>query len=190
MRADAPRIPDAAEWRAGSAEDEGRDLNGEDHRAKRASERTRAAKNLVKRPNEKCSVAYALDGGRVRCRQFQPPQRQRDQPYAQRRIRQLPQGQTPLRGAEPPGRGAQTIGDGLDRCGGCHVRKVPGLYAGNPRVPVTRDSDAAGKARRPSRGSAHRGPDRARCCRSPGGMDRPRQSGVERHMIIDTGERT
>lgn len=50
-----------------SAEDERRDLNGEDHRAKRASERARAANDLVKRPNEKCSLAYAVNRGCVRC---------------------------------------------------------------------------------------------------------------------------
>lgn len=132
IRSARSRGRNAAQRRAGSAEDERRELSGEDHRAKRAPERARAANDLVKRPHEQCSVAYAVDRGRVRGRKFEPPQHQRDHPDAQRRVRQLPQGQPPVRGAEPPGGGAQASGDGVGRRGGGHVEKVPSVEGAKP----------------------------------------------------------
>jgi hypothetical protein len=127
-----------------SAEYERRELSCEDHRTKRAPERAGAANDLVERPHEKCPVAYAVDRGPMGGRQFEPPQRQREHPDEQRRVRQLPQGQTPVRGAEPPGGGAQASGERVDRRRG-HFANVPSVRAANALVTVTLDSERCGQ---------------------------------------------
>ena len=102
------RWPSRATIRSGR--DERRDLSGEDHRTEDPPERARAANDLVERPHEQRSMAYAGDRGRVCLRQVEPPEHERDQPDAQRGVRRLPQGLPTVRRAEPPGGGARRAG--------------------------------------------------------------------------------